>query len=98
MLKVYAQGEKNRLCFRIPVTDMEEKRQGIRCFIDELYISTQDDLCRIRGWCVARNPVEIALADINKKKFDCEIERFNRKDVVSLFDEYEVETRCGFNI
>ena len=98
MLKVYAQGEKNRLCFRIPVTDMEEKRQGIRCFIDELYISTQDDLCRIRGWCVARNPVEIAVADINKKKIDCEIERFNRKDVVSLFEEYEVEARCGFNI
>ena len=98
MLKVYAQGEKNRLCFRIPVTDMEEKRQGIRCFIDELYISTQDDLCRIRGWCVARNPVEIAVADINKKKINCEIERFNRKDVVSLFEEYEVETRCGFNI
>ena len=97
-LKVYAQGEKNRLCFRIPVTDMEEKRQGIRCFIDELYISTQDDLCRIRGWCVARNPVEIAVADINKKKIDCEIERFNRKDVVSLFEEYEVEARCGFNI
>ena len=98
MLKVYAQDAKRRLCFRISVTDMEEKRQGIRCFIDDLSINTQDDLCRIQGWCVAKNLVEIAVADINKKKIDCEIERFNRKDVVSLFDEYEVETRCGFNI
>ena len=98
MLKVYAEGEKRRLCFRINVADMEEKRQGIRCFIDDFYINTQDDMCRIQGWCIAKHPVEIAVADINKKKIECEIERFNRKDVVSLFEEYEVETRCGFHI
>ncbi|MDO5392154.1 MAG: glycosyltransferase family 2 protein [Eubacteriales bacterium] len=98
MLKVYANGQKRRLCFRINVADMEEKRQGIRCFIDDFYINTQDDLCRIQGWCIAKHPVEIAVADINKKKIDCEIERFNRKDVVSLFEEYEVEARCGFHI
>ena len=98
MLKVYANGEKRRLCFRINVADMEEKRQGIRCFIDDFYINTQDDMCRIQGWCIAKHPVEIAVADINKKKIDCEIERFNRKDVVSLFEEYEVEARCGFHI
>lgn len=98
VLKIYAQGEKRRLCFRISVADMEEKRQVIRCFIDDFYINTQDNLCRIQGWCVARHPVEIAVADIHKKKIECEIERFNRKDVVSLFEEYEVEARCGFNI
>lgn len=98
VLKIYAQGEKRRLCFRISVADMEEKRQAIRCFIDDFYINTQDNLCRIQGWCVARHPVEIAVADIHKKKIECEIERFNRKDVVSLFEEYEVEARCGFNI
>ena len=98
MLKVYAEGEKRRLCFRINVADMEEKRQGIRCFIDDFYINTQDDMCRIQGWCIAKHSVEIAVVDINKKKIECEIERFNRKDVVSLFEEYEVETRCGFHI
>ena len=98
MLKVYANGQKRRLCFRINVADMEEKRQGIRCFIDDFYINTQDDMCRIQGWCIAKQPVEIAVADINKKKIDCEIERFNRKDVVNLFEEYEVEARCGFHI
>ena len=98
MLKVYAEGEKRRLCFRINVADMEEKRQGIRCFIDDFYINTQDDMCRIQGWCIAKHSVEIAVVDINKKKIECEIERFNRKDVVSLFEEYEVEARCGFHI
>lgn len=97
-LKVYALGERKNLCFHINEKELEEKREGIRCFIDDLYVNTQDDICRIQGWCVSKEPVQIALADVNRDKIECEVERFNRKDVVSLFDEYEVDSHCGFHV
>ncbi len=98
MLKVYAQNERKSLCFHIAVKELLEKRKGIRCFIDDLYVNTQDDLCKIQGWCVAKEPVQIALADIDKKKIECEVERFTRKDVVSLFGECPVDEHCGFHV
>ncbi len=96
-LRVYAGCDGRKLCFRILVKDLEEKRQGIRCFIDDLYVSRQDDICKIQGWCVAKEPVQIVFADSARQKLECEVERFNRKDVASMFEECEVEPHCGFH-
>lgn len=96
-LHVYAGRDRRNLCFRISVKDLEDKRQRIRCFIDDLYVSTQDDVCKVQGWSVAREPVQIVFLDSNKKKIECEVERFNRKDVVSMFEECELDPHCGFH-
>ena len=95
-LKVYAKNTGKHLCFRIPVKEMEEKRQGIRCFIDSIYLNRQDDVCKIQGWCIGKEPVKLVLADAEKQKIDCEIERFNRKDVATLYSETELDPHCGF--
>lgn len=98
-LAVYVKvnGER-RLCFRIGIQDLEEKRGGIRCFLDELTVNRQDGFCRIQGWAVSTTPVSLTLVDGQKKKIPCEIQRFNRKDVVSMFGEVPVDPHCGFNI
>ncbi len=85
-------------CFHISVEDLKEKRKPIQCYIDDVNLNTHDNICKITGWCVSREPVEMALADFNKSRIDCEIERYIRKDVVQLYWEYPVEERCGFYI
>ena len=95
-LKVYAQNTGRHLCFRIPVKVMEEKRKGIRCFIDSVYLNRQDDVCKIQGWCIGKEPVKMVLTDKNHEKIECEIERFNRKDVAVLYSEAELDPHCGF--
>ncbi|MDO4519587.1 MAG: glycosyltransferase family 2 protein [Eubacteriales bacterium] len=95
-LKVYSQNTKRHLCFKIAVKDLEEKRRGIRCFIDSVYINRQDDICKIQGWCIAKESVQIVLTDAQKNKINCEVERFNRKDVAGLYPEIELDPHCGF--
>lgn len=97
-LRVYAAREKKNLCFHIDVKSLEEKREGIRCFIEEVYLNPQEDICKIQGWCVSGEPVQIALADGEKNKISCEIQQYNRQDVVALFEETEVEPHCGFYV
>lgn len=93
-----SQSNARKLCFRISTRELEDKRENIRCFIDELELNREDGICRIQGWCVSDSPVKIALADADKNKIDCEIQRFNRKDVVSLYEEYPVDPHCGFHV
>lgn len=97
-LSVYTQNDSKNLCFHIKTKDLEEKRLGIRYFIDDLFINSQDGICKIQGWCVAKEPVQIVLTDAEKNKIECEVERFNRKDVVSLFEKSEVDAHCGFHV
>lgn len=100
MLKIYAVSEEGgrRLCFEIPTSELAEKMQDIKIFIDDYSVVRRDGLLRLQGWAAAKAPVEIAVLDADKKKLDCVIERYKRVDVVSLFDEYPVDVNSGFNI
>ncbi|MFV0528551.1 MAG: glycosyltransferase family 2 protein [Lachnospiraceae bacterium] len=89
---------KKTTCFYITVKELLKKRGAIQTFFDEVYVSHKDNVCRIHGWCASALPVSIAVAGENKEKINCTIQRFNRKDVVHLYGECDVDPHCGFMI
>ncbi|HUM83175.1 MAG TPA: glycosyltransferase family 2 protein [Lachnospiraceae bacterium] len=98
-LKVYSAGDKGkRLSFEISAAELAEKQQDIRLFVDDYSVSEKDGLLRLQGWVCGLSPVEIRVADSGGKEIPCHIDRYNRLDVVDLFDEYAIDPKCGFNI
>ena len=98
-LKVYTTGEKGRrLAFEIRGRDLREKRKGIKLFVDDFTVSEKDGFVRIQGWAVSTVPVEMAVLDSEKQKMPVKVERYQRIDVVDLFDEVKVDEMSGFHI
>ncbi len=98
-LKVYTNGEKGRrLAFEIGGRALREKMKGIKLFVDDFTVSEKDGFVRIQGWAVSTVPVEMAVLDSDKKKMPVKVERYQRIDVVDLFDEMKVDEMSGFHI
>ena len=51
-----------------------------------------------QGWVCGLSPVEIRVADSGGKEIPCHIDRYNRLDVVDLFDEYTQLIRNAVSI
>lgn len=98
-LKVFGVvGGKKSLCFYQKGRQMQEKRSDIRYFLDEVYISRQENLCRIQGWCIGEEKVQIALADAARTRMECTVEWMNRRDVTALYEDIDPDPHCGFMI
>ncbi|MDO4477822.1 MAG: glycosyltransferase family 2 protein [Lachnospiraceae bacterium] len=98
-LKVYAcTEEKRRLCFEITISELKEKMGPIRYFLDDYAVNEADGLFRLQGWVVADEPVTLEVKDASGQVPAGKAEKYQRIDVVSLFDECEVDDHCGFNI
>ena len=96
-LKLYSEGRKGRhLAFEITAKELVEKKRPIKLFIDECVPVKGEGCLRVTGWAAAKDPVEIAVLDENKKRIDCRVKRYERPDVSEIFDEYEIEKKCGF--
>ncbi|MDO4804841.1 MAG: glycosyltransferase family 2 protein [Lachnospiraceae bacterium] len=98
-LQVYVNQEKGRhLCFEISGKELEEKMNPIKLFVDDFSVHQKDGFLRFQGWAVAGEPVKMAVLDADRKKMDVRIERYQRMDVLDLFDECEVDKNSGFHI
>lgn len=84
--------------FTITTRELVRKQKRIQYFIEEEHVSFADKTCKIRGWAVSTDPLDISVWDANREKVNCNIQRLNRPDVVELFKEYQVEEKCGFYI
>ena len=99
-LKVWSHSvEKgDHMCFRISRKKLLEKRGGIRLFIDDYTVNRGEDLVRIQGWAVSKQKLTMQVTDTHNNALDHKLEHYVRKDVVSLFEEDEIDGHCGFNI
>lgn len=98
-LRVYVDGEKGKhLAFEISGRRLAFKRQPVKIFVDSYVVSQKDGFVRLQGWAVAREKVEIAVLDADKKKIPGACEMYSRLDVADLFEECPVDDHCGFNI
>ncbi len=98
-LKVWSDGETGKkLCFTIRTAGLEEKRRGVRYYIDEYTVNRKDGFFRVQGWAAAREPVCVEVFGKDGKKLTDRVERYKRYDTVELFDEYPVDPDNGFNI
>lgn len=98
-LKIYAESDLGRkLSFEISGRELREKRGAIRYFIDDYTVNPKENLFRLTGWAVAKEPVEIRVYEASGNRLDGVCERYKRLDTVELFDEYPVEEYNGFNI
>lgn len=98
-LRLYAdRGSGRRLCFEISVKALRAKQRPIRYFIDDAAVLRHDDLMRIQGWAVAKEPVRVDVYGTDGEKLVSRVERYRRYDTVELFPEYPVDPSAGFNI
>ncbi len=98
-LKLFSRTDSGRrLSFEIAMKDVVKKRHPVKIYLDDVTVSQKDGLVRLQGWAVAKQPVKIAVVDEAHQKLDCKIERYQRLDVVDLFDEYPVDDHAGFLI
>ncbi len=94
-LVIYAeQPDKKTVWFSISASDLEKKRDKPQVYFEEEKV--QQGMVRLRGWAIARNPVEIRIFDENKKPVPADIQRTDRVDVDQLYEELENPEKTGF--
>ena len=95
--RIYAlNGSKKFLWFSISTAQLVKKKGKPQFFLEEVQVDHREGVCRVRGWAVYRQPLEIYLEDDRGHRIPCEIQRVNRVDVQNQFQETEVEDHCGF--
>ena len=98
-LKIYAvQGSQRILWFSYKVEQLRKRQGRPHYFIEQVEQDIRNKSCKVRGWATFKTPVVIHVEDDNKKVIPCEIQMSNRIDVEQLYDEYKVDTKCGFFI
>lgn len=98
-LSIYGSDEGKRfLWFSIPVKDLLKKQNKPHYFLEDINRELGLNTCGIRGWAVYTQPVQVKVTDLEHNEIPCEIQYMNRPDVVDMYDEFDVETKCGFFI
>ncbi|MGN1140082.1 MAG: glycosyltransferase family 2 protein [Oliverpabstia sp.] len=98
-LSIYGHnGQKKFLWFSIPVKYLIEKQNRPHYYLEEINRELGLNTCSIRGWSVYTQPVQVKVTDLEHKELPCEIQYMNRPDVVEMYDEFDVEVKCGFFI
>ena len=98
-LKVEAVKDSDHIkWFAISTEELLKKQRKIQYFIEEEYVDSAGKMCKIRGWAVSADPLNISVMDQNEKKVNCQIQKLNRPDVAELYKECQIEEKCGFYI
>ena len=96
-LRLYATSDSGRrLVFAIKTEELIEKKNAIRCFIDEFTVNRTDGYVRLTGWAIAKEPVSIEVYGKDGYSYTNRVERSKRADTVALFEEYPVDPDNGF--
>lgn len=86
------------LWFSCGVSSLARKQNKPQYYIEEVNREPGLHTCSIRGWAAHREVVQVQVTDRNHRKIPCEIQYTNRPDVVQMYEEYEIEPKCGFYI
>ena len=98
-LFIYAVAGGERLTwFQISVKELKAKQGKPQFYLEEEQVNHREGTLMLRGWCVDRKGVRIALYDKDKKPIACNIQKNARLDVVQMYRECPVEEKCGFFI
>ncbi|MCB5956208.1 glycosyltransferase family 2 protein [Enterococcus sp. CWB-B31] len=98
-LKIYS-GDKGKeiLRYEMSISSILEKKEPIKVCYDKKAVDFEKKTCEIEGWVVSSRPVEILLVDEKNKPILYEIEWVKRRDVLSIYSEYDVSDNNGFII
>lgn len=92
------QNGKKFLWFSCAISTLLKKQNKPHYFLEDINRELGLNTCGIRGWSVYTQPVQVKVTDQEHKEIPCEIQYMNRPDVVDMYDEFDVETKCGFFI
>lgn len=87
---------KRTVWYSRKVKSLIEKQGKPDYFIEEVVHDFNGRSCKIRGWVVFKEPVNINVLDSYGKKLQCDIQRNVRADVSAVFTETKVDEKCGF--
>lgn len=97
VLSIYGvQKGKRTLWYRLWVRELLKKQNRPQFHIEEERVDRENGILTVRGWAAADSHVSIRVFNEQKKKTPYEVKRSNRIDVVDMFSEFPLETRCGF--
>ncbi len=98
-LNVFAvQGNRKRKWYTTRVSELCGRKEKPYYYIEELTSCPQAHNCNIRGWVIYQTPVKIEVCDKEGNELKCKIQRFERADVASMYEEAEIKEKCGFFI
>lgn len=98
-LKIFSlNGEKEEVCFEIDVLTLIQKKIPIQACYDKIDVDFDTKTCRVEGWIVSSEPVEIVLTGDKNDPLPFEIQRVKRRDVLAVYPEYDLEQENGFII
>lgn len=84
--------------FSVSVKSLEARRAKPYYFIEEERVSRSEGTVRVRGWVVFREPVSLKLYDENGTQIPCTVQWNNRADVAQMYQEAQIEEKCGFYV
>ena len=99
--KFFIYGYKNGkkfLWFSCPISKLLRKQNIPQYYIEEVHREFGMHYCSIRGWAVHKDCVQIQVVDKNHREIPFEIQYTSRPDVVQMYEEYQIEPKCGFYI
>lgn len=96
-LQIYAVSDDMRIkWFSVDGKELEKRRGKPYYFIEEEKIDTSTHILQMRGWVVFNRPVQLKVYDAAGRKLSCDIQWNNRSDVAAMFEETEIQGKCGF--
>lgn len=84
--------------FSVSVKSLEARRGKPYYFIEEERASRSERTVRVRGWVVFREPVSLKLYDADGTQIPCTVQWNNRADVAQMYQEAEIQEKCGFYV
>ncbi|MBL1223882.1 glycosyltransferase family 2 protein [Enterococcus sp. BWR-S5] len=87
-----------KLCCELPVSAILQKRNPIQVYYDDTEVDFATQTCRMEGWVISNQQVEVKVLDNKNRPIDFEIERVKRRDILALFPEYDLDQENGFII
>lgn len=95
-LKVFSSGKEEEVLFEAKVLALLKKKQPIQTCYDKIDVDFAAKTCKVEGWAVSSEPVEINLLDDKNNPVHYEIQRVKRRDVQALYPEYDLDQEIGF--
>ncbi len=99
VLEIFARrGEARKRWFRIGAEELEGKRRLPQFYLEQVQRDLTTGTCSVTGWAAAAQPVEIRVTDSQGKPLAARIQRQQRVDVEALYEECQLEEKCGFTV
>ena len=87
---------KRTLWFSVRISELKKRMGKPQFFIEEEKVIPGEKCVRLRGWTTDRKPVRLKIYDDKKRQIEADIQWSQRVDVAAVYQEADIETRCGF--